>query len=142
MLGRVLLTAAVAVMALMMHSRAYPSCGSDTTTRVVALINTARFKAGVPAVSCDARLLSAAEFHTTWMADHNCLSHACPDEQGMWDRIQTRGYPVLFKIGEIAALGQQTPEEVVAAWLNSSGHHDIMLSADYPDIGCAEKATY
>jgi uncharacterized protein YkwD len=39
--------------------------------------------------------------------------------------------------GENIAMGQRTPQEVMNAWMNSTGHRQNILSPNYTKIGVA-----
>ena len=88
--------------------------------RVIELVNDARSKAGLPALTADNTLSQGCESHSRFMASYG-FQHA-------------RG------IGgfECIAQGVATPESVVRLWLNSSGHRAILLGrGSLIGVGCS-----
>jgi uncharacterized protein YkwD len=65
----------------------------------------------------DDRLQQAAQDHAATEAADLEITH-----DGFPQRLYTAGYPVTAAIGENVAAGQETPEEAVAAWMNSEAH--------------------
>ena len=51
------------------------------------------------------------------------------------DRDVQAGYTPWTTLAENVAAGQQTPEAVVAAWMNSAGHRANILNPSFRDIG-------
>ncbi len=82
----------------------------------------------------DAKLAVAARGHAKDMADHDYFSHVSQDGRSFVDRIVNAGYTG-FAISENIAAGQQTPEDVMQTWLNSSGHCDDIMNADTKELG-------
>lgn len=80
------------------------------------------------------RLAAAAQAHAVWMAQNQMLSHMEPgNDPGT--RIQAAGYNWV-QVSENIAAGQQTPSEVVAAWMASThGHCTNLLDAGVTDLG-------
>jgi uncharacterized protein YkwD len=68
------------------------------------------------------------------MAANRYFSHTGLDGDKAWDRATELGYSS-NGFGENIARGQQTPEAVVNAWMNSSGHRANLLNSKYADIG-------
>ena len=102
--------------------------------QVVALVNQERAAPGIPALTAHACLTAAAQAHTVDMATTGNISHTGSDGSSAGDRIRRAGYqPSTW--GECIAAGYPTPADVVAGWMNSSGHRDILLSRSYVHIG-------
>lgn len=51
-----------------------------------------------------------------------------------WSRISDVGYP-WSDVGENIAAGFETPRDVVAAWMASTGHCENILSPTFADVG-------
>ncbi len=103
--------------------------------RVVDLTNQERTRRGLRALTIDPALNRAALAHSQDMADRNYFSHTGANGSDPGDRIAAAGYSPIYAWGENIAAGQSTPEEVVAAWMNSEGHREVLLSTWYADIG-------
>lgn len=109
--------------------------------RVVELTNVERKKNGLPPLNFDNRLATAAQKHTENMAKRDFLSHTghddpstSHDDSKMSERIKAEGYSFSFCAENVAG-GQDTPEDVVKAWMNSDGHRKNILNPQLKDIG-------
>ncbi len=109
---------------------------SELERRVFELINQERTSRGLAALTLNPKLISAAQHHATNMAQFNRLSHSIPeaDLPNLIDRINHYRYNYR-SAGETIAFGYPSAREVVNAWMNSSGHRDIILSTSYTQIG-------
>src|SRR4051794_4921490 len=102
---------------------------------VICLINQRRAHVGLGALQENASLNSSAQAHTVAMAKHNAFSHGNPAE-----RIRSAGYlagATAWTIGENLGWGPRrrgTPKSVVASWMQSPGHRQVMLGG-FRDIG-------
>ena len=92
---------------------------------VLRLINMERANAGLRPLIWDDSLAAVAQSHAVDMATRGFFSHTCPDGRGSGDRIAngTR----FMGGGENIARGFPTPESVVAGWMNSTGHRNLIL---------------
>ena len=111
--------------------------------QVLALVNAEREKAGVPALSLSAELSSIATLKSKDMVENNYFSHDSPTYGSPFDMLQK--YGVHYRAaGENIAAGQRTPQEVMQAWMNSSGHRANILNANFDKIGVgyAEGGSY
>lgn len=102
--------------------------------QVVALVNEHRVAAGCPPLAIDARLVAAAQGHSEDMASNDFFSHTGSDGSLPWDRMEAEGYR-WSRAAENIAAGYPTPEQVVAAWMNSAGHRDNILNCALVDTG-------
>lgn len=100
---------------------------------VACLTNEARTDRGLAPLQVDPRLQDAAQAHADDMRAKSYFAHQAPLGPGLGTRISARGYR-WSAIAENIALGQETPYEVVQAWLASSGHCTNILGP-YDDIG-------
>ena len=96
---------------------------------VVALANVERAKAGVPTVATDSRLMELANIRAEELAIS--YSHTRPNGEG----DQYTGLPDYRWVMCNIAYGYLTPESVVDAWMNSSGHRRNMLYAGHDSVG-------
>jgi uncharacterized protein YkwD len=103
--------------------------------QVIDLANAERKKAGASTVSVSDVLLKAAQQHSANMAKQEKLSHSI-DGKGLAKRLTEIGYPYK-SCGENVARGQQTPADVIQAWMNSPGHRENLLNPDHSEIGVA-----
>lgn len=68
------------------------------------------------------------------MKDNNYFSHTSPVYGSPFQMIKNFG--ISYKsAGENIAKGQSTPQAVVNAWMNSSGHRANILNSSYNKIG-------
>jgi hypothetical protein len=106
--------------------------------QVVDLVNAERRERGIPPLIVNYSLQEAAWMHTEWMAENKQLCHCCNGEpqRCVGDRIKKVGYKAVTA-GENVASGQRTPQEVMEAWMGSTGHRNNILSRNYTDIGVA-----
>lgn len=111
-----------------------PSTLDAFEQEVLALTNAARAQVGLAPLRHDPALAAAADKHSEDMALKNYFSHVEPDGGRLADRIRDEGYS-FRAAGENIAAGYDTPEAVVAAWLNSSGHRANILNSNYTEIG-------
>jgi hypothetical protein len=103
---------------------------------VVYLTNLARAGAGVAApLKASSELMVAAQFHSDWMADHNCFAHTCNGEPFWTTRIADAGYTYSTALAENIAAGYSTAGQAVAAWMESPDHRSAMLSTTLREAG-------
>lgn len=117
----------------------------DVGQEVVAQVNMARreartcgdqqFKAAQP-LTWNGRLARAAMEHSEYMAKNGILTHAGPDGESVQARVDMVEYE-WGALGENVAVGQSTPEQVVAAWLNSPKHCANIMNPEFTDMGAA-----
>jgi uncharacterized YkwD family protein len=119
--------------------------GKNTTTqtagtlsafekKVVDLTNQERAKNGLPAFKVDLSLSKMAHEKARDMSANNYFSHTSPTYGPPFDMMKQFGITYNYA-GENIAMGQQTPEEVVNAWMNSEGHRKNILNPNYNYIG-------
>ena len=102
--------------------------------QVVDLVNKERAKVGLKALTSDWEVARVARFKSEDMRDSNYFSHNSPTYGTPFQMIKSFG--ISYKsAGENIAAGQATPEAVVKAWMNSSGHKANILSSSFTHIG-------
>ncbi|ONI83247.1 hypothetical protein ALI22I_32375 [Saccharothrix sp. ALI-22-I] len=119
-----------------------PSVEPTTTTapadvpqaqQVVNLVNEARDLAGCKPLEVDARVVKAAQGHSTDMAERGYFSHTTPEDVDFAARMRAAGYP--SPGGENIAMGQRSADQVMRAWMNSDGHRRNILNCGFTTIG-------
>jgi len=99
------------------------------------LHNKTRSVYDLPALVINGDLADAAQKHADWMAAHGVLSHIGEGGSTVGQRVSREGY-YWRAVGENIAAGQRTAEEVMKAWMNSSGHKANILG-NYLHVGLA-----
>jgi hypothetical protein len=106
---------------------------------LVCLINVVRRDAGLAPVKSSPSLTAAAAGHSTRMRDTGCFSHQCPGELSASGRACSNGYgPYCWGqcyIGETIAAGYSSADSVVAAWMGSPPHREILRHGNLREIG-------
>ena len=104
--------------------------------RVYDLVNRERNKAGLAPLKLDERLCSTARWHAVDMAVGNYFEHRDRQGRTVGERLSSYGYHYRY-CGQNIAAGQQTPEEVVQAWMKSPGHRENILRREFREVGIA-----
>ncbi len=107
---------------------------SSYEKQVVDLVNAERAKNGLSALTLDSSVSNVARTKSKDMATNNYFSHTSPTYGGAGDMLKQFGIKYTA-YGENIASGQKTPQEVVTAWMNSSGHRANILASDFTKIG-------
>ena len=103
--------------------------------QVLALINQQRRSNGCNTdLTISPKLKQAADRHSADMALHDIFSHTGSDGSSMVDRIVQSGYHYSM-IAENIAAGYSTPQQVVEAWMKSSGHRSNILNCSLRETG-------
>lgn len=110
-----------------------PQPPSDWKSELLILHNQARTSQGLPPLTENSMLNSAAQSHSDWMAATGKTTH---DQPGVTfgQRIRKTGYNY-STAGENIAAGQKTPQTVTNAWLKSNGHRMNILNGSFKEIG-------
>ncbi|WNF24158.1 CAP domain-containing protein [Mesobacillus jeotgali] len=102
--------------------------------KVIDLTNEQRRKNGLQNLQPDTALSNVAQEKSNDMQAKNYFSHTSPTYGSPFDMM--RDFGVSYNTaGENIAMGQQSAEEVVNAWMNSEGHRKNILSPNYTHIG-------
>lgn len=100
--------------------------------QVVALVNEERAKIGLSPVELDREIASAALVRANEIKVS--FSHTRPDGRSFSTVLTDNG--IRYNgAGENIAWGQRSPEQVMNAWMNSSGHRANILNAKYTKLG-------
>ena len=101
---------------------------------VVRLVNEQRAQHGLQPLTENWELSRVARYKSQDMVDNRYFSHTSPTYGSPFQMI--RAFGLTFRTaGENIAYGQRTPQAVVNAWMNSSGHRANILNASYTQIG-------
>jgi len=103
--------------------------------QLVRLTNVKRVNKGLPPLKAAAELMQSSQYHSNWMANHNCFEHVCPGEADWVTRIVNAGYVNYSHLAENIAAGYMTANAAVEAWWNSPGHQANMLNPDFRETG-------
>ena len=104
----------------------------DYASQVVALVNAERAKHGLSALKADSRVQQAAQVRAAETVQS--FSHTRPNGSSFSTALTEAGVSYT-RSGENIAYGQSTPQQVVNAWMNSSGHRANILNSGFTTIG-------
>ena len=114
-----------------------PSDDNEAKTfeaEVVRLVNIERKKAGLPELRHNWELSRVARYKSEDMKDKGYFAHNSPTYGTPFQMMKSFGISYRTA-GENIARGQITPEAVVNAWMNSSGHRANILNPSFTEIG-------
>lgn len=101
---------------------------------VVRLVNVERAKAGLKSLTHDWELSRVARIKSQDMKENRYFSHTSPTYGSPFQMMKNFGIKYR-SAGENIARGQATPQAVVNAWMNSSGHRANILNPSFTHIG-------
>lgn len=101
---------------------------------VLKLVNAERAKQGLQPLTLSTKLTNIATLKSKDMAENNYFDHTSKTYGTPFQMLQDFGVHY-SAAGENIAAGQRTPEEVMNAWLNSSGHRANILNKNFDTIG-------
>jgi uncharacterized YkwD family protein/spore coat assembly protein SafA len=107
---------------------------STYASQVVALVNQERAKAGLKPLASDSSLSAMALDKAKDMYNNHYFDHTSPTYGSPFDMMKSYGIRFTYA-GENIAMGQRTPQEVMTAWMNSTGHRQNILSPNFNKIG-------
>jgi len=115
--------------------------GNDVFVRdLVTLVNNARTSNGLPALSVNQSLVSAANAHAIDMVCKNYLSHIGLDGSTPESRAAAQGYAASLVVEDIYALHPAYGINAQAAydwWINNAQHQADLLNPNTTDFGIA-----
>lgn len=115
-------------------SKATENGSSQEAVAILHLVNTERQKHGLPSLKLSNGLTSVANVKARDMAVNNYFDHNSPTYGTPFQMMQQFGIHYM-SAGENIAAGQRTAQEVMTAWLNSSGHRANILNAKFDTLG-------
>ena len=108
------------------------SSQGDYASQVVALVNAERAKYGLSALKVDSRVQQAAQVRAKETVQS--FSHTRPNGSSFSTALTEAGVSYT-RSGANIAYGQSTPQQVVQAWMHSSGHRANILNESFTTIG-------
>lgn len=102
--------------------------------QVAQIANEERAKNGLSALKINTKLSDVARVKAADMRDKNYFSHTSPTYGSPFDMMKQFGI-TYRSAGENIAKGQKSPESVMNGWMNSQGHRENILNANYTEIG-------
>lgn len=106
----------------------------DYEREVVRLVNIEREKNGLAALTLREDLCIHARVKSQDMRNGGYFSHTSPTYGSPFEMMQSFG--ITYRTaGENIAMGYNSPQAVVQAWMNSEGHRANILSASYTHLG-------
>ena len=101
---------------------------------VVRLVNEIRAKNGLGELTYNWELSRVARYKSQDMKDNKYFSHTSPVYGSPFQMMQDFGLSYR-SAGENIARGYTSPQAVVNAWMNSSGHRANILNVSFTQIG-------
>lgn len=102
--------------------------------QVLQLVNQERSKQGLQPLILNWEVSRVAKIKSQDMRDKGYFSHNSPTYGSPFTMM--RNFGISYKsAGENIAGGQRTSQEVMNAWMNSSGHRANILSSSYTELG-------
>ncbi len=102
--------------------------------QVIQYTNQEREKYGLSPLRPDWQLSRVARYKSEDMQQNNYFSHQSPTYGSPFNMMND--FNINYRsAAENIAQGQETPYQVVQAWMNSSGHRANILNSEYTHIG-------
>ena len=114
-----------------------PQLDSSVTAfeaEVIRLVNQIRTQNGLKPLTANWELSRVARYKSQDMVENRYFSHTSPTYGSPFQMIRAFGLSYRTA-GDNIAYGYRTPQAVVDAWMNSSGHRANILNASYTQIG-------
>lgn len=102
--------------------------------QVVDLVNRNRVSAGLAPLSVNWQLARVARYKSQDMINKGYFGHQSPTYGSPFQMMESFGIS-FTAAGENIAYGQRSAQEVMNAWMNSSGHRANIMSPIYTQIG-------
>jgi len=113
---------------------------ADFVTQLQRLINDERTKAGLPALTVDAKLTAAAKAHATDMLCNNYLSHNGLNGSTPQSRVEAAGFKASLVLEELYALHPAyggNPQSAFDWWMSDPASKADLLNANTTTFGIA-----
>lgn len=111
-----------------------PTATKNLEQQLFIQINQERAKKGIYPFKLSPVLKSAARAHACENASHNRLSHSGLDGSTLGERVLRAGYDFQY-VTENVAVGYDTPNAVLNAWLLSSSHRENIYDLRAVELG-------
>ncbi|MBI5839765.1 MAG: hypothetical protein HZB19_06655 [Chloroflexi bacterium] len=102
-------------------------------SQIASLINGERANAGLPALTVNAALTTAAQGHAADMACNNMISHTGSDGSNVHSRVAAAGYSPSYSDEIIYAGGG--PQAAMTWWMSDKIHRDAILNPKAAEMG-------
>ena len=114
--------------------RAYAYHYQGPEAELIGLINAERAKTGTPPLTVNWEVARLARYKSEEMKRHGLFSHeslvyGSPDQQLIRFNVPHS------IVGANIAMGQETSQDVLEAWLSSQSHHFNLVNAEYTSAG-------
>ena len=103
-------------------------------TELIALINNERAANGVPPLTTNWEAARLARYKTEEMRAHQHFGHESLFYGNPAETL-VRFYVCFDAVGANIALGHETAQDVLAAWINAPGHHANLINPIYTSAG-------
>lgn len=112
------------------------SFSSDKSEKkdIIKMVNKVRIEKNLPVLKENKKLNILADKKAKIMAKENNLSHTAGGYNSFSDLVKEANIEYLA-VGENIARNWKTPDNVMKAWLNSSGHRANILNKKFTQIG-------
>lgn len=107
--------------------------GDSNEELILQLINNARIKAGLKALTMDSGLLNIARLKSQDMVNKEYFSHSSPTYGSPFEMMKK--YSISYKVAGENIAGNPSLENAVTSWLNSNTHRQNILSTSYNLVG-------
>lgn len=107
---------------------------SNYEEEVVELVNEERAKEDLQPLEMYDRLSDLARLKSQDMANNDYFDHTSPTYGSPFEMMDQYDF-VYSRAGENIAAGQRSPEQVVEGWMNSPGHRENIMKAEFTHIG-------
>lgn len=110
---------------------------ADVEAAILKYINDERARYGLSPLVMQYQLAAAADVHTLDMACSNFFSHTGSNGSSPFDRIKSQGYAYAYAGENLFAGGgvYNDAGQAVSAWMNSAGHRENILNANFTEAG-------
>lgn len=131
------LTLLLVILANPLHAEPEAKISSEITPQsVITLMNHYRSLNQLPPLQSEERIMKAAEDRMRDMEELGYWSHEPPDGRSPFFWLKYRSYR-FTRAGENLARGFETADLLVTSWMDSSGHRENILGAEYHHVGVA-----
>lgn len=130
-------TQAVATTPASGTSSCAPTENAAFVTELQTLINNARTSNGLPALTVNEKLTTAAKSHASDMLCNNYLSHIGLNGSTQEFRVAAQGYTGTLAVENIYALPQSNAQAAFNWWMGDSTNRGNILNANVTEFGIA-----
>jgi len=109
---------------------------SITAAQLFQMTNDERSKFGLPVLTYNQKLATAAYNKGTDMFADQYWAHVAPDGTTPWNFILGAGYDYHYA-GENLAKDFSSANSIVKAWMNSPSHRDNVVNTNFREMGIA-----